>query len=230
MLKHLCIEEFGHHCFRNWHVVCCYWALTLINDDVGYDQYDFFYKKRQYIYIWKSLFKKMFPNAIEIKSQRRYGTSHHRHLEYLFNSLFRLPKTHQSSTVTDMSSGNLQWLMGSDLFPDIKVHGANMGPTWVLSAAGGPHMGLMNLAIWDPYSMSWNFLKKRDKPTAKWKYPRKLKIETIIPLTHHYRDVTWGLRRFESPEIRFYVETCIIKWMKIWFHFLERLSENQDVC
>ena len=24
-----------------------------------------------------------------------------------------------------------------------------MGPTWVLSAQGGPHVGLMNLAIWD---------------------------------------------------------------------------------
>ena len=35
-----------------------------------------------------------------------------------------------------------------DGFPDSKVHGANMGPTWVLSAPGEPHVGLMNLAIW----------------------------------------------------------------------------------
>ena len=33
--------------------------------------------------------------------------------------------------------------------PDSKVHGANMGPTWVLSAPRGPHVGPMNLAIWD---------------------------------------------------------------------------------
>ena len=33
------------------------------------------------------------------------------------------------------------------LYPDSKVHGANMGPTWVLSAPDGPHVGLMNLAI-----------------------------------------------------------------------------------
>ena len=32
-------------------------------------------------------------------------------------------------------------------FPDSKVHGANMGPTWVLSAPGGPHVGPTNLAI-----------------------------------------------------------------------------------
>ena len=31
--------------------------------------------------------------------------------------------------------------------PDHKVHGANMAPTWVLSAPDGPHVGPMNLAI-----------------------------------------------------------------------------------
>ena len=34
-----------------------------------------------------------------------------------------------------------------DEYPDSKVHGANMGPTWVLSAPDGPHVGPMNLAI-----------------------------------------------------------------------------------
>ena len=32
-------------------------------------------------------------------------------------------------------------------FPDSKVHGANMEPTWVLSDPDGPHFGPMNLAI-----------------------------------------------------------------------------------
>ena len=31
-------------------------------------------------------------------------------------------------------------------FPDSNVHGANMGPTWVLSAPDGPHVGPMNPA------------------------------------------------------------------------------------
>ena len=31
--------------------------------------------------------------------------------------------------------------------PDSKVHGANMEPTWVLSAPDGPHVGPVNLAI-----------------------------------------------------------------------------------
>ena len=33
--------------------------------------------------------------------------------------------------------------------PDSKVHGVNMGPTRVLSAPGGPHVGPMHLAIWE---------------------------------------------------------------------------------
>ena len=42
-----------------------------------------------------------------------------------------------------------------DNVPDSKVHGAHMGPTWVLSAPDGPHVGPMNLAIrgtwtWSP--------------------------------------------------------------------------------
>ena len=38
---------------------------------------------------------------------------------------------------------------GQAYIPDSKVHGANMGSTWVLSAPGGPHVGPMNLAIRD---------------------------------------------------------------------------------
>ena len=45
--------------------------------------------------------------------------------------------------------------------PDSKVHGANMGPTWVLSAPGGSHVGPMNLAIGDVNLY----------PTQCWKQP-----------------------------------------------------------
>ena len=33
--------------------------------------------------------------------------------------------------------------------PDSKVHGTNMGPIWVLSAPDGPHVGPMDVTIWD---------------------------------------------------------------------------------
>ena len=39
-------------------------------------------------------------------------------------------------------------------YPDSKVHGANMGPTWVLSAPGRPHAGPINLAIRDIFLKS----------------------------------------------------------------------------
>ena len=37
-----------------------------------------------------------------------------------------------------------QWVKN---FPDSKVHGANMGPTRVLSTPDGPYVGPMNLAV-----------------------------------------------------------------------------------
>ena len=40
--------------------------------------------------------------------------------------------------------------------PDSKVHGANVGPTWFLSAPDGHHVGPMNLAIRD--AMLWIFI------------------------------------------------------------------------
>ena len=42
---------------------------------------------------------------------------------------------------------DLSWPGCFNTFPDSKVHVANMGPTWVLSSRGGPHVGPMNLAI-----------------------------------------------------------------------------------
>ena len=40
--------------------------------------------------------------------------------------------------------------------PDSKIHGANMGPTWVLSAPDRPHVGAMNLAIRE--AITWKML------------------------------------------------------------------------
>ena len=35
-----------------------------------------------------------------------------------------------------------------DIYPDSKVHGANMGPIWGRQDPGGPHVGPINFAIW----------------------------------------------------------------------------------
>ena len=47
-------------------------------------------------------------------------------------------------------------------YPESKVHGANMGPTWVLSAPDGPHFGPMNLVI--RVAAKGNFPYEYDKP------------------------------------------------------------------
>ena len=36
-----------------------------------------------------------------------------------------------------------------EAIPDSQMHEANVGPAWVLSARDRPHVGSMNLAIWD---------------------------------------------------------------------------------
>ena len=52
--------------------------------------------------------------------------------------------------------------VGASNTPDSNVDVANMGPTWVLSAPGRPHVSLMNLAIRDNFVAvtleSWFFL------------------------------------------------------------------------
>ena len=50
-----------------------------------------------------------------------------------------------------ISSCKLQFKIGYYIhifqYPDIKIHGTNMGPTWFLWASDGPHVGPMNLTI-----------------------------------------------------------------------------------
>ena len=36
-------------------------------------------------------------------------------------------------------------------YPNSKVHGANVGPTWGRQDPGGPHVGHINFAIWVVY-------------------------------------------------------------------------------
>ena len=37
------------------------------------------------------------------------------------------------------------------VYPDSKVHGANMGPIWGRQDPDGPHVGPMNFATWVTY-------------------------------------------------------------------------------
>ena len=42
------------------------------------------------------------------------------------------------------------------IFPDSKVHGANMGPTWERQDPCWPHVGPMNFAIWVKLTKNYN--------------------------------------------------------------------------
>ena len=70
--------------------------------------------------------------------------------------------------------------------PYSKVHGAIMGPTWVLSAPGGPHVDLMNLAIRD-LSSSW-MPQSLDQPP-----PCKLSIQCWGFILKHWGITHWLL-------------------------------------
>ena len=51
---------------------------------------------------------------------------------------------------------------------DNKVYGANMGPTWVLSAPGGPHVGPMNLVISDGITLALLLSKSCERQSEWW--------------------------------------------------------------
>ena len=53
----------------------------------------------------------------------------------------------QRSYVTDAPVVRGRFYRCKYTYPDSKVHGANMGPTWVLSAPDGPHVGPIYFAI-----------------------------------------------------------------------------------
>ena len=59
-------------------------------------------------------------------------------------------RTNETPLISDATAlviGVTVMTMCQFYYPDSKVHGANMGPTWALSAPVGPNVGPMNLAI-----------------------------------------------------------------------------------
>ena len=48
-----------------------------------------------------------------------------------------------------------QYVRIYEMYPDSKVYRARMGPTWVLSAPDGPHVGHMNFAIMLLWTICW---------------------------------------------------------------------------
>ena len=57
------------------------------------------------------------------------------------------PDRHSIGSIFSYTLSGREALGRNGCNPDSKVHGANMGPAWVLSAPDWPHVGPMNLAI-----------------------------------------------------------------------------------
>ena len=82
----------------------------------------------------------------------RAGRVHWSTARFSLQSLWKQSVVAQSCTKQHgiipmmLASGSSSGL-GLDYSPDSKVHGANMGPTWVLSAPDGPHVGPITIAI-----------------------------------------------------------------------------------
>ena len=70
----------------------------------------------------------------------------YRHKPIFAASHFREWKLHSTSHILCHLISNTTFITK---IPYSKVHGVNMGPTWVLSAPDGPHVGPMNLAVRD---------------------------------------------------------------------------------
>ena len=49
--------------------------------------------------------------------------------------------------ITSIITFSVKWVVIININPYSKVHGANMEPTWVLSAPDGPHVSPMNLVV-----------------------------------------------------------------------------------
>ena len=65
----------------------------------------------------------------------------------VFGCLTETTKQPNDYAVAHLQSKTNLWNLIWITLPDSKVYGPNMGPTWVLSAPDGPHVGPMILAI-----------------------------------------------------------------------------------
>ena len=107
----------------------------------------------------------LFSVSLQWRHNGHDGVSNPSCLDCSLNQLFRCRSKKTSKLyVTGLCEGNppvtggfpsqraSNWkMLPFDVIPDSKVRGANMGPTWVLSAPDGPHVGPMNLAIRECY-------------------------------------------------------------------------------
>ena len=95
--------------------------------------------------------------------------------------------------------------------PVSKVHGANMGPTWVLSAPDGSHVGPMNLAIRAVqeiviHSSMWRKIKfikfgrlhwfSNQHWLRSWPYDTEISGDKLSTVKSHEHHTVWAVQCF----------------------------------
>ena len=99
--------------------------------------------------------------------------------------------------------------------PDSKVHGANMGPISGRQDSCGPHVGPMNLAIWE--AIQCNAMRFR-----LWYFSCPSFIRHNFPMCL----ITFPERNFRFDEIFHHTDTCST-W---WRHQMETFSALLALC
>ena len=85
--------------------------------------------------------------------------------------LIRLEKRPMSKMYLILTTWGTIWHNWFGINPDSKVHGANMGPTWVISAPDGPHVGPMNLAIREYIIFQYRYFRCVNDLIYEWCFP-----------------------------------------------------------
>ena len=78
-----------------------------------------------------------------------------------------------------------------NIYPDSKVHGANTGPNWVLSAPNWPHVGPMNLAIRDKVKLTQFSHEKQQSLRWRWRRWRRRKTNWKHKITPDFITFPW---------------------------------------
>ena len=138
-------------------------------------------------------------NCHSIKSNQIIETLAYEFIAHVFSEVFMLIITYPLMYI-----------------PDSRVHGANMGPTWVLSAPDGPHVGLINLAIRDDY-----FHIDLHHPPILWNRPilrpplcKFSEISGMASSGNHHGPQSWG-RMVQSHGINIY-HMNQRWWFQVW--------------
>ena len=91
---------------------------------------------------------------------------------------FSLVKKYHHNVKPNIILFSINFTRGKICFPDSNIHGANMGPTWVLSAPSGPHVSPINLVI----RVDMALWQAAMPSSAIWRWPVPHKIDIVCSL------------------------------------------------